>query len=445
MCHDPAAEVRAEIARTTAEALTALAPAGTPLVAAVSGGADSVALACALGELGARWPLRAVVFVDHGLRDVAAEQDAANAAAARAGVSFITRPVELAGKNLQAAARKARYQALIAAARAIDPAALVATGHTRSDQAETVLSRLLRGAGLPGLAGLAPRKGRVVRPLLAVSRRLTRAAGLPFHDDPSNASARFERNRLRARLEGFGPDQDALELALARLAETARGASQLLDAVGLAAPAPSFTGWDEAATRTLLVHLARAQGARGLDRRSLTHLAGALRAGGLTAVSLGAGLRGMSERGRLRLGREEDPRRTVVAWRPGTYRASAMTMHITPRTGDDGDAREGAAFVPLAALQWPLKLEPAPADAPGAFGDEVDFVSGAPLGGWRVLDGSGRTLVPAVDLASPVAVRSPGAPAPSREEHGIEIVLEPFTGARDTRVVGDSQGPLNKG
>lgn len=208
---------RALVAEAVATSLSRWLPAGTPLVAAVSGGADSVALAWALALQHERWPLTAVLFVDHGLRDVSAERDAAKAAAEAAHTRFIEARVTLAPGNVQASARRARYQALIATARQLDERTRVATGHTSSDQAETVLARLARGAGLPGLAGLAPCRGRLVRPLLAVSRRATRALGLPFVDDPSNASPRFQRNRLRALLEQLGDERDAVEAGLALL------------------------------------------------------------------------------------------------------------------------------------------------------------------------------------------------------------------------------------
>ncbi len=436
---------RAEVARAVAAALETIVPAGTPLVAAVSGGADSVALAYALSQHTTRWPLAAVAFVDHGLRDVEAERDAARVAAAAAKAPFIERRVSLAPGNLQAGARRARYQALIAVAREAGEATLVATGHTLSDQAETVLSRLLRGAGLPGLAGLAPRRGRLVRPLLAVSRVTTRSLGLGFVDDPGNATTRFQRNRLRALLAGLADEQPRVEAGLALLADAARSSTRLLDALALAIPEVQLAGLDSETTQTLLVHLVRAHGARGPQRRAMRAWAKALTAGGVDAVCLGEGLRGVARAGRASLIADEDPRRMVVAGRPGTYRGPAMELTVT-ETPDGAHANlpEGEVVVQAADVIWPLRLAPARRNEAGVFGDEVDLTSGALLGGWRVEDGSGRTLVPSTDAALGRSHGATSAAVEAPETRWIRIVLKPLKQARDTRVVGSSKGPLHR-
>jgi len=432
--------LRADFARTVALALERVAPLGTQLVAAVSGGADSVALAWGLAQVRERWPLAAVAFIDHGLRDVAAERAAARMAALTAGAEFVERRVVLAPGNVQASARRARYQALIAVAQASGDGTLVATGHTLSDQAETVLSRLLRGAGLPGLAGLAPRRGRLVRPLLAVSRPTTRALGLPFADDPSNASPRFQRNRLRTLLEAFGPERAQLEAGLALLADTARSSTRILDALALAIPEVRLSGLDSETTQTLLVHLARSNGARGPKRRAMRAWAEALVTGGASAVSLGEGLRGVARAGRAALVSDEDPRRVVVAPRPGTYRAPSMELTITETIyAALTTLPEGEAAVPSRDVVWPLTLGPARRDEAGVFGDEVDLTSGTLLGGWRITDGAGRTLVPS---AGPR--RSPQMAGGAQETSWIRIVLKPLKDPFDRRVVGNSKGPLHR-
>lgn len=419
---------------------------GTPLIAAVSGGADSVALAMALASLGHRWPLRAVVFVDHGLRDVGAERAAAEEAARRAGVDFITRRLALAAStgNLQARARVERYRALLTAAAEVDPRALIATGHTRSDQAETVLSRLLRGSGIAGLAALSPRRGRIVRPLLEVSRSQTRALGLPFVDDPSNATGRFQRNRLRGLLEGLGAEQPALEHALARLAEAARASTRLLDALTLAAPKTSMVGGETEVARVFALHLLRAEGARGPRQRALCALAEALVRGGLTSVSLGDGLRGIARDGRAEVADEDDPRRMVVAWRPGTYRVPSLEMEMTELASDTPLTAERVAPVEVpgehvawaraADVAWPVRLRPARRDGPGALGDGVDLETGEPIGGWRVEDASGRTLVPSATTAP-----RPDAGGRSSDGAWIRIVLRPSERPRDTIGCGPAQ------
>jgi tRNA(Ile)-lysidine synthase len=166
-------------------------PAGEALTCAVSGGADSTALAVLAVAAGCRV---FVVHVDHGLRPGSeAEADRVEVLAARLGSGFRAVTVSVgAGPNLEARARTARYAVL-------PPD--VATGHTADDQAETILINLLRGAGLEGLAGMRPGPR---RPLLALRRWETRAlcdaAGLDVLDDPSNADRRFLRNRVRHEL-----------------------------------------------------------------------------------------------------------------------------------------------------------------------------------------------------------------------------------------------------
>ena len=108
---------------------------------------------------------------------------------------------DLGPGNLQAAARAARYQAA-ERLRTRFGVTWIATGHTRSDVAETVVYRLAKSPGSRALLGMSPRSGRVIRPLLALSREETRAfataAGLPFADDESNLDPAFARNRIRA-------------------------------------------------------------------------------------------------------------------------------------------------------------------------------------------------------------------------------------------------------
>jgi tRNA(Ile)-lysidine synthase len=166
-------------------------PAGTALVCAVSGGADSLALlvlACASGAT------VTAVHVDHGLRPGSAgEAEVVAEAAARFGAAFRAERVTVApGANLEARARQARRSVL-------PPGA--ATGHTMDDQAETVLINLVRGAGLDGLAGMRPGP---THPILGLRRSETRglcaALGLDVVDDESNADPRYVRNRVRHEL-----------------------------------------------------------------------------------------------------------------------------------------------------------------------------------------------------------------------------------------------------
>ncbi|AGZ46564.1 hypothetical protein AFR_41550 [Actinoplanes friuliensis DSM 7358] len=183
----------------------ALGPSGSVLVAC-SGGADSLALAAATAFVAPRLGIRAgLVTVDHGLQDGSA---ARAAAVAEWGRSVGLDPVEVATVDVggrpggpEAAARDARYEALSSAAER-NTAGTVLLGHTRDDQAETVLLALARGGGPRGLSGMPFRKGVFVRPLLDVTRADTRKAcaalGLAAWDDPHNADPAYTRARVRA-------------------------------------------------------------------------------------------------------------------------------------------------------------------------------------------------------------------------------------------------------
>lgn len=191
--------------------LTLLAlPRGSVVVTAVSGGPDSMALLHVLAKLASE--VGVVVHahgVDHGLRtEAAAELDLAERFADHLDVRFTRTVVELPrGGNLQARARTARYAALAAAARRVG-ARTIATAHHADDRAETVLMRLMRGAGPRGLAVLPPRGPLASEPELELARPLIRARrsavmahverhAVPFAVDPSNANPRFLRARVR--------------------------------------------------------------------------------------------------------------------------------------------------------------------------------------------------------------------------------------------------------
>ena len=206
----------AELRLVADRAARALGAAGAPepgdgVAVAVSGGADSLALLHALRALaGPRGWRLAVVTVDHGMRpgsaaDAAFVADHAKAIGLPARVCTLT-PGDLARHRPagpEGAARAARYEALWPAADELG-CSWLATGHTLDDQAETVLLQLLRGAGPDGLAAMAVRTGRLLRPLLGVRRAETRsccaAAGLAWREDPTNAGDGPLRNRVRHHL-----------------------------------------------------------------------------------------------------------------------------------------------------------------------------------------------------------------------------------------------------
>jgi len=207
-----------------------LLPSGQVVLVACSGGADSVALAAVAARNGA---LRAAIgHVDHGLRpESALEAAQVQALAQSLGAPFFVERLEglqTRGPGLEAAAREARYAALGRLARQAG-ASVVATAHTRRDQAETLLLRLLRGAGPGALAGVRRRRQLsggivLVRPLLDLPRSATedycRERGLSFTDDPHNS----DPARARARLRRLWPQ--LLELN-PRLEESLAGAADL--------------------------------------------------------------------------------------------------------------------------------------------------------------------------------------------------------------------------
>ncbi len=190
-------------------------------VVALSGGADSAVAARLMQDLGV--PCRAV-HIDHGLPGSAAMRAAAGAVAQVLDIDLEVHAVTVAaGPSPEDQARTARYAALEGQ---LDEGEWLVTGHTIDDQAETVLLHLLRGTGFDGLGGIPRRRGRILRPLLAVTRAQTRELatllGIPWRDDPSNEDLDLRRNELRRVVipdleRRFNP---RLREALARLAET---------------------------------------------------------------------------------------------------------------------------------------------------------------------------------------------------------------------------------
>lgn len=182
---------------------------GQSIGVAVSGGADSVCLLHILLDLAPRWDLRlTVLHLDHQLRGEESRQDAAfvRSLAARFQLPCLLREANItaAPGNLEQAARHARL-AFFRDVLASGAACRIATGHTRSDQAETVLYRFLRGAGTAGLAAIRPvTADGIVRPLIELDRTEILAflndRGLAWREDATNADPTFARNRIRHHL-----------------------------------------------------------------------------------------------------------------------------------------------------------------------------------------------------------------------------------------------------
>lgn len=217
--------------------------AGETVVVAVSGGADSVALLDFLAT-GSGLGLQLVVaHVNHGLRGVEADADErfVRGLAERYGLPMATTSADVRALSrqrrisLEEAGREARY-AFFEAVAGQYGAARIALAHHRDDQAETVLMRLIRGAGVDGLSGMRPRSGdgRYVRPLLSITRRAIvgylRKRGLAWREDASNQDQRFLRNRVRHELlpllAGYNP---AIAERLAATAESLAADGELLE------------------------------------------------------------------------------------------------------------------------------------------------------------------------------------------------------------------------
>lgn len=218
-------------------------PAGTTWVVAVSGGSDSVGLVRALHKLAPELGLMlSVAHLDHGTRGEAARADAAFVHALAGSLGL---PLDLGqwrptrAGHFEADARRARYAWLleIAAARG---ASAIAVGHTRDDQAETILHRIIRGAGLRGLAGIPSQRVlscdppvMLIRPLLSVSRQAIRASlgstGDAFREDASNSDQARTRARIRHDLlprlaQEYNPRVAEAIVRLGRLARASEGA-----------------------------------------------------------------------------------------------------------------------------------------------------------------------------------------------------------------------------
>jgi tRNA(Ile)-lysidine synthase len=227
--------------RSYCTSLELLVP-GTRVVAAVSGGSDSVALLRLLCLLRESCHLDVVcAHFNHQLRGAESDADEAfvRELAGSLGVPCETGSDDVGAYasehhlSLEEAARELRLRFLRMTALKTG-AACIATAHTRDDQVETVLFRLLKGTGLRGMSGIAPRTGMFIHPLLAVSKEQLqgwlRAQGFVWREDLSNADERYERNFIRTSviplIESRFP---AAKTAVARTSNMARAACELFE------------------------------------------------------------------------------------------------------------------------------------------------------------------------------------------------------------------------
>jgi tRNA(Ile)-lysidine synthase len=338
-----------------------------PLVVAVSGGADSTALLLLLADLAPQLGLDLhVAHFDHRLRPRASAKDAQFVAdlAQRHGATIRIGRADAAPKS-EDEARELRYAFLRRAASEVG-AARIATGHTRDDQAETVLLHATRGSGLAGLAGMRPQRDDIVRPLLAIGRADTEAvcagAKIAPREDRSNTDPKFARNRIRRtvlpELERINPQARA---ALARLADAA---AQATDAA------------QSAAVRAL-------EGALESDGIALERLADAIRADALALAWIRATGRGLSAKHRAALA-------TLAA-----ARAGSASLDLP-----GGRALREYGFLRIDTAPRPSS-EPAP-ETPLVAGRSVEW------GGWTFTVGAAATgaLTAPVPPGGDLVVRS---------------------------------------
>ncbi len=324
-------------------------------VALVSGGADSACAAAGLARAIGPANVHAL-HVNYGLRPSADHDErACRDLCSRLRIDLhIERPEPLQG-NLQAAAREARYAAA-EQLRARTGGDWIATGHTRTDLAETVLYRLAVSPGTRALRGLRAHSGRVVRPLLALERAETRylatEAQLPFADDETNLELDFARNRVRA--EVLPVLRDLSRTAERNIAETQaelveeahlleRVVLEALEAAGagagaVAIRAEALEGSEPALRRLALRALAERAAGRpvplGRGRAEQIMRLAALPEGG--EVDLGHGVRAACEHGLVRflVSSEADAAPEPAALRvPGSCRFGPWEVRAEVRSG----------------------------------------------------------------------------------------------------------------
>lgn len=355
--------------------------AGEPLLVMLSGGADSVCLLDVALRLDAEV---SALHVNYRLRDEADDdEEHCRGLCARLGVELFVERVKLGeGGNLHALARDERYR--LAERRAVGD---YAAAHTASDQAETVLYRLAVSPGRRALLGMAPRRGRLVRPLLEATRSDTEAhcaaRGLAWREDASNRDPRFARTRVRhgllADLAEIAPHA---ERTVAETAAQLRDEAEVIDRAvgealsalggGPAVEAAALVELGPALARLVLRRLAEreAGGPRALSRTEVdavlalagTALVGrgngeaALRGpgGGSRSLDLGGGLRAIAEYGTVRFRAGEDvpqPEPAVLAI-PGTAHFGEWTVEARADGGGEVELLAAALGSAVTVRGW---------------------------------------------------------------------------------------------
>lgn len=370
-----------------------LVSAGDRVIAAVSGGADSMALLWCLhsfrGELGIS--LCAAHF-NHGLRGADADQDEAfvrsfceehniEFTAGRADVAAFAKESDM---TLEEAAREKRYAFLLSL-----PGDKLATAHNADDNAETVLLHLLRGSGLRGLCGIPPVRGKIVRPLLPFTReeilRFLNEERILWREDATNAADDCLRNRLRHRvmplLYAEAPD---LQKKLLRQGELLRGEDELLDELARELLVFDGEGYrivpilsaDDALQKRALRLILREYLPQNAAQTHIAALQSLLRSGDPSAqIALPGGLTARRRYDALVLTDGEETTFPETALRvPGVTRIPALRLRVTCAVAENFQKQENTAF------QFAVKYDMIATDAlklrPRRTGDRMQMDGG---------------------------------------------------------------------
>jgi tRNA(Ile)-lysidine synthase len=342
---------------------------GIRVLAMLSGGADSVCLVHALSALLGSAEL-ACIHVNHGLRDGSDADEGFCVDLCRTlGLELdVERPTLPAGGNLEARAREARYEAAERVRRRRD-LDRIAIGHTATDQVETVLYRLVTSPGRRALLGMSRRNGRLIRPLLDLSRDQTReycrATRLEWREDETNLDRAFARNRLRLdvlpALREIHPAADQNVLVTAdELREEAelldRAVGEAVQQVGTGGRTPAVDGarlGELAPALRRLVLRRLAEEAAGspvpLGKRLAHEIEELARHGGSASLDIGAGVRVVSEYGVLRFqrtGERETPAQATLQI-PGRCRFGEWEVLCELEAGTEAFKNLGSADEPL--------------------------------------------------------------------------------------------------